>query len=112
MVTIHDRGNVTDAANENTSDLVTLQVGWGLNLAMVVLAVVGLVALLGNQDAPGMKVAPAGTTPPVSEPSAVATDQEQTASTTDELERLAALQSRGQLTDEEFQAAKQRLLDG
>jgi hypothetical protein len=56
-VTVNDRGNVTDTANDNTSNLVDFQVGWGLNLALgasVVLGVVGLVALLGNQRAPGM----------------------------------------------------------
>jgi len=57
-VTYYDRNNITDASDASTTDLAVLQVGWGLNLAMgasVVLAVVGLVALLGNQDAPGMR---------------------------------------------------------
>jgi len=56
-VTYYDRGNITDASEANTSNLVSLQVGWGLNLAMgasAVLGIVGLVALLGNQEAPGM----------------------------------------------------------
>jgi hypothetical protein len=55
FVAIHDRGNVTDTANEKTSDLVTLQVGWGLNLAMgaaIGLGVVGFVALLGARTGP------------------------------------------------------------
>ena len=86
----------------------------GLNLALgasVVLGIIGLIALLGNQNAPGMKVAPAHPQPTVAGPPPVAAVQEQTtASTTDDLERLATLRSRGELTDEEFQAAKQRLL--
>jgi hypothetical protein len=47
-VTYSDRGNFSDVADDNTSDVVNLQVGWGLNLAMgasLVLGVVGLVAL-------------------------------------------------------------------
>ena len=56
-VTYYDRGNVTEVNQAKTSDLIALQVGWGLNLATgasVVLGVAGLVALLGNQRAPGM----------------------------------------------------------
>ena len=66
-LTISDRGDVTNAANENTSTLVDLQVGWGLNLAIgasVVLGFVGLVALLGYQSAPRMS-SPSDTPEPV-----------------------------------------------
>jgi hypothetical protein len=127
-VTIYDRGNLTDVAEANTSDLISLEVGWGLNLAMgasVVLAIIGAIALLGSQSAPGMRVAPA--TDPAAEAAAAGVARVESSpspdadpralaeppavgSTTGELERLADLQARGMLTDEEFRAAKQRLL--
>ena len=112
-VAIHDRGKVTDAADENTSDLANIQVGWGLNLAIgasVVPGIIGLIALLGNQSAPGMQVAPAPE-PTAAEPPAIAVTEQAAPSTADELERLADLHARGVLSEEEFQTAKQRLLN-
>lgn len=114
--TVYDRDNVNDALDETESSLVAAQIGWGLNLALgasLVLAVVGLVALLGNQAAPGMKLEPepspkpGSQSTPVSEPVAPAPT---TPSTSEEIERLADLNARGILTDEEFRAAKSRLL--
>jgi hypothetical protein len=113
LVTIYDRNKFTDAADESTSDLANIQVGWGLNLALgasVVLAIIGLIALLGNQSAPGMQAAPVAE-PIAAEPQAVATNEQGTPSTSDELERLADLHARGVLSEEEFQTAKQRLLN-
>jgi hypothetical protein len=113
LVTIYDRGNITDLANENESEFVALQVGWGLNLSMgasIALAVVGAVALLGNQSAPGMRTAEPA--PPAQEASEPTVEAPAASSTSDEIENLAALRSRGVLTDEEFCLAKQRLLSG
>jgi hypothetical protein len=114
LVTYSDRGNVTDIESSSTTNLAHFQVGWGLNLAMGAsagLGVVGLVALLGRSDAPGMLVAVEESKAP--DPTAEVTRQEQPvppSSQADELERLAGLRSRGVLTDEEFRVAKERLL--
>lgn len=58
-VTIYAGQTLLADANENPGH-VSLHVGWGLNLAMgasVLLGIVGLVALVGNERAPGMTVA-------------------------------------------------------
>jgi hypothetical protein len=108
-LTIVDRGDVTDAANENTSALVDLQVGWGLNLAMaasLVLAIVGLVALVRYQSAPAMRADSDAVTAVAAEPE-VSTMPKSTAA---EIHELSALHERGVLTDEEFRLAKHRAL--
>jgi hypothetical protein len=107
FVTYHDRGNVTDVANDSTSELAAFQVGWGLNLALgasIVFGVVGGVALLGNQKAPGMRSELATPIPPLTPPTVG------TSSLSGEIEQLAALHSRGVLSDEEYEAAKLRRL--
>jgi hypothetical protein len=51
-VTIYDRGNISDLADESSTDLALIEIGWGLNLAMgasIVLALSGLIALLGGK---------------------------------------------------------------
>ena len=57
-----DRQDVAKIADENTSTLGAFEVGWGLNLALAgsfVFGIVGLVALLGNPNAPDMPKRPA-----------------------------------------------------
>lgn len=111
-VTIYDRGDVTDAANENTSELVTLQVGWGLNLAMgasIVLGVVGLIALLRGLDVPNVKTESARQGV-ASSPNASGAQPAVAAATVGDISELADLHSRGALTDEEFRLAKERML--
>lgn len=109
-IAIYDRQNVSDINRANTSSLVTFQVGWGLNLALgasLVLGVVGLIALLGNPEAPGMRPAepaqaPLGSQQPVPAPPP--------GMLAEELERLGELRGRGLLDEDEFKRAKERLL--
>jgi hypothetical protein len=119
-VAIYDRGNVTDAAEENTSELATLGVGWGLNLVLggsIVLAIVGAIAFFAGLDRDEATVA-VGTLPPTESeavggtPRASEPVHSQTAELADDISRLAELHSRGVLTDEEFRLAKQRALSG
>jgi hypothetical protein len=110
-VTIHDRGKVTGVAADNTSALVSFQVGWGLNLAMgasIVLAVVGLVALLRGFDAPDVTTTDVEVVAPRPNPSE--SHVTVTGATVDDISQLADLHSRGVLTDEEFRLAKERML--
>ena len=111
-VTVYDRGNVTDAANENSSELVAFQVGWGLNLAMgasIVLGVVGLIVLLRGLDAPSVRTESEGQEV-ASSPDASGTQPAVTAATVGDLSELADLHGRGALSDDEFRLAKERML--
>jgi hypothetical protein len=111
-VGIYDRSNVTDLNDESGTNLASIEVGWGLNLAIgasIALAVIGLIALLSDSD---RAASAASETPQPETATAPRPPQARDSTTADELERLAELQARGILTDDEFQSAKQRLLEG
>jgi hypothetical protein len=111
FVTIHDRRNLSTAIEGDTGGLVAVDVGWGLNLAMVsslALAAVGLTAFIWWETQP----------PPHPEERTATRSQtratrpaETKSSTVEEIERLAELRTRGMLTDDEFSRAKERLLE-
>ncbi len=90
-VTIYDRGNITDTANESTS--LVVQVGWGLNLAMgasIVLGAIGLIALLRGLDAPSAETESEGQGV-ASSPNAPGTQSALTAATVSDITELADL---------------------
>jgi hypothetical protein len=111
-VTVYDRGNLSDAIDENESELAILQIGWGLNLALgasVALAVVSLIAFFTRHASTTVSdtaVAPSGVTAPRG------TEPSMSPAAADGIRELAQLHSEGLLTDEEFRAGKERLLPG
>ena len=97
-VAIYDRGNISNKISQAGAFGRIVQVGWGLNLAMVasiLLAIVALIAVVSvtRPDAPFLPTSPQPATPTVGE-----------------LERLSQLHESGSLTAEEFEAAKAQLL--
>ena len=129
-VTWHDRSNFQERADAVDEGLV--QVGWGLNLALA--ASVSLVVAAGvigerrrqrnlvasGKAAPPVSkrpkrpstASPAPTTQPVEPVTSPPKDESPPSSSVGELERLAALHASGALSDDEFQAAKRRVLGG
>ena len=127
-VTWSDRRNFQDRADEVDEGIV--QVGWGLNLALaasvslvVAAAVIGerrrKRGLVAAEQAPVKRPKRPSTTPPAPTPASPVEPAQSppkvvspSTSAVGELERLSALRGSGALSDDEFEAAKRRVLEG